>query len=172
MPPQHRETAKHHQAFEQFYAADRDYRKTSENLGVPEGTLRTWGDWFSWRARADKRDAEIARRADADSIKRRAAMLVRHRQAAELMQRRGIEHFSKTAIDTARDAITAITKGVELERQVEGLPQWVGEILNADADRLRSILAEVESGLAACESDSDTAPLGVGAGAEDGGERF
>jgi hypothetical protein len=141
----HRETAKHLDAFETWYALHRDYRITSENLAIPQGTLRTWGDWFHWTERADKRDREAAAKAEKDAIRRRAEMLKRHRQAGELMTRRGIEFFAKKEIDRAQDATQAIKAGVELERQAEGMPTWVVEILNADEQQLRQREAELDA---------------------------
>lgn len=157
----HRETAKHLRAFQTWYEADRDYQKTSNILSIPNGTLRTWGDWFGWKARADRLDREAAEKADRDAVKRRAAMLIRHRQAAELMQLRGIERLKGNKISGDRDALTAIKEGVALERQVEGMPSYVVEIMNADAERLDSLIAEYQRGLAACDSPGDAAAAGT-----------
>jgi hypothetical protein len=133
----HRETAKHHAAFEAYYAAERDFTKAAENCTVTSRSLREWAVWFDWVARADYRDREAAAKADRDAIKRRSEMLKRHRQAAELLTRRGIEHFAKNEIERANDAISAIKTGVEMERTAEGMPAWVGELLNADEQQLR-----------------------------------
>ena len=72
-------------------------------------------------------------------------MLKRHRQAAELMQRRGIERLAKNEIASDRDALAAIKEGVSLERQVEGMPSWVVEILNADESELQRRYAELDA---------------------------
>lgn len=145
MPAQRRETAKHHSAFEAWYAADRDFTKAAENCTVTSRSLREWAVWFDWPTRADYRDREAAEKADRDAIKRRAEMLKRHRQAAELLTRRGIEHFAKNEIERANDAISAIKTGVEMERQAEGMPTWVVELLNADEDQLRRKYAELDA---------------------------
>jgi ATP-dependent exoDNAse (exonuclease V) beta subunit len=148
-------------------AAFRQIRSRPEATDLP-GLWTSWCAKNHWRERAHAYDAYIEQQAreqaDQEAIKRRAEMLKRHRQAGELLTRRGIEHFAQQQIDSARDAISAIKTGVDLERQAEGLPAWVGEIMTADADRLRAIVTEVERGLAALESPGDAAALGAGAG--------
>lgn len=156
----HKETAKHQQAFLTWYGADRDFPKVAETWSVSESTARNWGDWFGWKARADRLDREAAAKADRDAIRRRAQMLIRHRQAAELMQLRGMERLKGNKIGSDRDALSAIKEGVALERQVEGLPDYVALVLNADEDGLRSILAELDRA-DAVESAGDAAVAGV-----------
>jgi len=117
----HRETGRHREAFEAWYAADRDYRQSSEKLSIPAGTLRTWGAWFGWRERADRRDGESQAIADRAASRRRAATLQRHQEAAALLITRGVEWLEAHAITTAAEAIRAIASGIKLEREAEEL---------------------------------------------------
>lgn len=139
----HRETDAHLKAFEAWYEAGRDAPKVAETCRIAERTVRAWEARFGWNDRADKRDAAAAKKADREAIDRRAQMLRRHRQAAELLQARGIEHFRDRKVERANDAISAIKTGVDLERQAEGMPAWVVEILNADEDTLRQRRADL-----------------------------
>lgn len=166
----HRETARHLAAFEAWYAADRNTLQTSAELGVPRTTLQDWMDWFGWRARADQRDREAAEIAEKLAIKRRAAMLERHRKAAELLTTRGMEFFEQKEIEKASDATAAIKAGVELERQAEGMPDWVLAVMNADETSLDRQIAELEYRLkAALPAVPETAGDALAAGSNGNG---
>lgn len=156
----HRETARHLDAFEGWYAVHRDYRQASADLGIPFGTLRTWGEWFTWHARADGRDQAAREKADREAITRRAEMLKRHRQAGELLTRRGIEHLTKQPIEATKDAISAIKTGVDLERQAEGLPAYLVEILNAPPDTLPGLVESLDRELAARQGGGEPETAG------------
>lgn len=140
----HRETAKHREAFEAWYAADRQVRNILQNLAVPERTLYQWIEWFGWHERADKRDRDAAEIAERNAVKRKGAMLLRHQKAGELLVTRGIEFFEQKAIEKASEATAAIKVGVELERQAEGMPDWVVSVMNADERDLDRQIAEYE----------------------------
>lgn len=148
----------HHQrAFETWYEAGRVFNSVTHGFRVSDRSARNWAEWFGWHERADKRDREAAAKADRDAVQRRAAMFKRHRETAELMMLRGREHFRDNKIERAADAIAAIVKGIEAERQSEGLPDWVIEILNADEDTLRRREAELDARRRArvdCDPDS------------------
>src|SRR6476646_11093723 len=103
-----RETAKHRDAFEVWYAANREFRKASQNLAVPERTLYDWAKWFDWHKVADQRDQDAQRIADEEAAKERALRQKRRRQAAELMTARGVEFFKDNKIDNPSAAIQAI----------------------------------------------------------------
>jgi hypothetical protein len=132
----HRETARHHAAFEEWYKRDRDTSKTSQELEIKRATLKDWEGKYRWNARADARDREAAARADREAIRRRAAMLIKCRQAGELLVGRGVERLGNKPLESDQAAIAAIGKGVEIWRQAEGLPAWVIEILTADVSQL------------------------------------
>lgn len=134
-----RETARHRDAFEAWYAANRSFRQTSPKVAVPQRTLFGWAEAFNWHERADARDAAAARIADEEAAKERAERQKRRRQAGELMAARGREFFSRYGIESARDAIQAIKAGTEIERKEDGVPDWVLMILNADPSDLEKM---------------------------------
>lgn len=150
----HRETQRHREAFEAWYGEHRSAPKAAERLRICERVLREWAVRYGWQARADARDAEAARLADADAIRRRAEMLTRHRQAGELLVRRGMEYHAKRPIERAADATQAIQRGIEIERTAEGLPSWVAAVLNATDEQL----AAMEQRLSAGAGDPEPAP--------------
>lgn len=135
---QHKENSKHRQAFEGWYAVERDFRRISENLGTPENTIRCWADRFGWHERADRRDIEASAKSEREAIARRAKLIEDQRKAGETLRNVGVgyfENYGEASINKARDAITAVKEGFSLERQAEGLPDWVGTIINAsDSD--------------------------------------
>jgi transposase len=52
------ETSQHRNAFEEWYAAGRDFRKISEKSGTKLSTLYDWADRYGWQERASGYDAE------------------------------------------------------------------------------------------------------------------
>lgn len=130
-----RENAKHLQAYEAWYDADRSFHKLTESYSETEKTLRNWADRYGWHERADKRDMEATAKAEREAISRRVKLIEDQRKAGQALRGRGMEYLAQNKLEKARDAITAIDKGIALERQAEGLPDWIGTILNAsDSD--------------------------------------
>lgn len=165
---QQRETARHRDAFEAWYAASRNFRKVSENSGIKSSTLYDWADRFEWHERADGRDSKAAQIADEEAAKERAARQIRRRQSGELLALKGRQFFKDYPIDSARDAIQAIKAGTEIERKEDGVPDWVLMILNADTNDLEAmgkvLGASFAAGAAASEGDDSVA---FESGAED-----
>jgi hypothetical protein len=133
-----KENARHLAAFEAWYDANRDMRKVAETCAIAERTGHVWAKELHWHDRADARDLEIAKRAEREAITRRVKVLRDQRLAGELMRRRGVEHLTENKIKETRDALTAITKGVELERSAENLPTVLLEVLGYSEDELQA----------------------------------
>jgi len=150
---QRRETSKHREAFEAWYAAARSFRQISPKLAVPRRTLFDWADAFDWHDRADARDHEAQRIADEEAAKERAARQKRRRKAGELLAVRGMEFLHKNQFDNAADAIRAIKYGTEIERKEDGIPDWVLMILNAD-DSALEMMSKYFGGPDAASSDA------------------
>lgn len=158
-----RETDRHLAAFEYWYANGRSSRKTAEHVAVSERHVQRWSTELDWHARADARDQEAFKQAEREAINRRAKVLREQRLAGELMRRRGVEHLTEHKIKETRDAIAAITKGVELERSAEHLPSFIFDLMGLsdaelEAERLR-LLRELPV------SVGEPDPLGTGAAA-------
>lgn len=148
-----RETSTHREAFEDWYAAGRSVgnAKICEKLQVNPATIYRWMEWFNWHERADVRDAEAQRIADAEAIKERAERQKRRRQAAELLTQKGMEFFNENDIDTPSVAIQAIKAGLENERKEDGVPDWVLMILNADESELEKLARDLANSVACSE---------------------
>jgi prefoldin subunit 5 len=112
------------------------------------GVWTAWCSRYRWPERAAAYDAHLEResrqRAEVETIKRRAEMLRKHQQAGELLRARGVEYFTKQKVEDGRTAIAAVKTGIDVERQAEGLPTWVVELMNADEHVLRERIAELE----------------------------
>ena len=158
---QHRENARHRQAFEEWYAANRDFPKAAETCAVLERTLRNWGYRFGWEARADHRDREAAARADREAIRRRAAMLLKCRQAGELLVGRGVERLANKPIEAEAVAVNAIVKGIEVWRTAEGLPAWVLGVLSANPEELEAMERELDARRRAAAAPGEVAEAGT-----------
>lgn len=156
-PKKMRETSKHIDAFEAWYENGRNFTRTSQNCTISRRSLFTWADDFDWHERADARDIEVKRLADAEAVKERADRQRRRRQAAELLTARGVEWMRTFKIENARDAIMAIKIGIEIERKEDGIPDWVMFILNADNETLDVMAKQLGLSLPA----GDSGPLGV-----------
>jgi len=147
-----RETPRHREAFEQWYAdPDRNVTAIARQYGVTDTAVHKWRQKFGWDARAAERDREVERRARNESIRRQADMLKRHAQSGRALQQQGLKRVLQ-GIESDQAAIRAVTEGVRVERQSEGLPEWIFEILNASNDELQRKYAD-----AIAEADGDTA---------------
>lgn len=141
----HRETPRQRQAFEAWYAADCSAPKIAETFRVNERCIREWAERYGWHARADARDAEAQVKVDRDAITRRVAMLKRHREAAEVAFRRSVQGLAEHKPDSFRDAMGGLKTSIDLERQVDGLPDYVLQILNAGPEELDRIVADLDA---------------------------
>lgn len=93
-----------------------------------------------------------------EAARRHVKMIERHRQALLLLFNRALERLGEP-LESEQAAITALEKAIKLERELEGLPSWVLEIVNADdakvlematqAAQQLGLLGEVAAGSAA-----------------------
>ena len=140
------ETARHYAAFEAWYEADRDFAKSCEILGISNSSARNYAEWFGWQERADKRDVSAAKKAERGAIDRKAKMIEFQRIAGFNMRTLGmrwLKENEKNAIENLGDAVKAIEKGFALERQAEGLPDWVLSIVSASDAELQDEYANL-----------------------------
>lgn len=161
-PTRPRETKRHKAAFEVWYELGRNCLQTAKALKVHENSVYLWRDKFNWDERADRRDVEVTRALERDATRRQVQMLQRHRQAVMVMFKRGLERLA-TPLESEHAAITALEKAIRLERELEGLPSWVLEVVSADdakvlemaqtAARQLGLLGPVATGSAAPEPE-------------------
>lgn len=164
--------SKHRQqieAFEVWYALDRDFNQTLQKLAENEEkapslrTLYLWAEQLGWIAKADGRDKVAEERAAKEAIKRKAAMLKRHSEMGRVLQNAGLRYFDShnKQVETGQQAISAISKGVEIERTSEGLPAWIVDLLAASDDDLiqqyRNLLEEIGRNRGGTEPPGDNA---------------
>lgn len=145
-------------------AAWKRYSKTDK---ITPGYFRQWSVTYHWveRARAwdDFIEAEAQKKIAKAAIDRKAKMLERHASIGRTLQGFGLEYVREhKKVDKSADAITAITKGVEMERKAENLPDWVFEVTQADDDdlirRYHELAASVGGGGSGTETPGDTDP--------------
>ncbi len=153
-----RETPEQLKTFEAWYESGRSFRKISEKLGVRESTLYGWAERFNWHERADARDAEVARQNEKDAIARRVKMLENQRKDGEFMRNIGMTALAEHAkaqkpIDPKTGALL-VKEGYAHQRQGEGMPAFVVELLNATDHELRQRIADLQGEIAGI-SDSD-----------------
>ncbi len=153
MPKTTRETFRHREAFEAWYAVARNYTKTCQKVTVSRKVLYDWAERFAWHQRADRRDREAQRIADGAATVALAQRIEAQRKAGTALRLRGMEYLSKHEITNARDALTAIKIGIEIERQADLLPDWVFAILSADAAELESQCKQLDARREAAKTD-------------------
>lgn len=153
-----RETSRHLEAFESWYEAKRNFSITSQRVMISRRSLFQWAEDYEWHERADARDAKAARIAEAAAVKEQAKRLIDHRKAGELLRGRGMKYFVKNEVRDERVALSAIKTGIDIERQADGLPDWVIQILNADTDELQKRRDELDARRRAAMADGELAP--------------
>ncbi len=139
-----RETARHLEAFESWYEAKRSFRQISPELAVPQRTLFGWAENFNWHQRADERDRAAQSIVDSRAIQDRAKRIEDQRRAGSLLRTRGVEYLAENKISDERAAIGAIKTGTDIERQADGLPDYIVAIMNLSPDAKDEISAEFE----------------------------
>ncbi len=153
-----REKEHHKAAFETWYENDCHFLKTAELCGVAPKTVHQWSKTYDWRLRASVRDAELQRVSEKAAVKRQLKLIEKQREAGQALRVRGVEHLAANKIHRASDAIKAIQVGIELERQAEGLPDWVFALQSMSEDELQAELArQLRLARATSEGDPDGA---------------
>lgn len=163
------ESGKAYEAFAAYrdMGEGRSLNAVSRHLSKSEQLLKRWSSAYRWVARAAAWDAYIDQQAQRKvaraAIDRKAAMLQRHAMAGRALQTFGLRYFQNDrAPEKGQDAITAVSKGVELERKAEGLPEWIFEVVNADDSELlrqyHELLAQAGSAGSGDEATGDTDP--------------
>ncbi len=127
-----RETAKHHAAFWDWYALERNYTRTKSKLNVSNVTLNDWIKKFGWHARADEVDRKAQAKYEAKTIneraKRQAEMIENHYKYGTNLVSVGGNYLQKNGVDSGGQAIQAVKIGVEIQRTAEGLATGKQEI--------------------------------------------
>lgn len=126
------------EAFEIWYANERSWVATVQKTAVPERTLYAWRDKYKWVQEADLRDRMAQEAARKAAVKRRADMIKRHADIGRGLQGKAIGYLNnqEMVIESASDAVYAAKTGIDIERQAEGMPEHLIQILNMSDDEL------------------------------------
>ena len=175
------EASKHVEAFEAWYVSDKNYEKARSMLAssypplvISKDTIYRWADAYNWLTRASERDQAIARQRTEQAIKAQVEFLNRKANYGKLLQKRAMQFFGDKRdangqvidiqhVTNAAVGVQVLQAGVQFEQTAMGLPEWITEVINADADTLRRVydtaLKELASSanLDADESGEDSA---------------
>jgi hypothetical protein len=149
-----RQAGESDKAFEAFaiyrdMGASRSLDSVSKKLTKNIQLIKRWSSQYGWGERVsaydDYVDAQARKKFEADAIRRKADMLRRHALTGKILQQKGVDYLTdaKKGIEKSSDAITAISKGIDIERKSEGLPEWIFEVVNADDNELARQYAEL-----------------------------
>jgi len=162
------ESAKHVAAFEAWYVSDKNFEKARRMLAtsdpplvISKDTIYRWRDLYNWDAKARERDEAVQRERTEQAVKAQVDFLNRKANYGKLLQKRALQffqaeqfktdQFGNLVLDTNGKAIPlqhvnnaavgvqVLQAGVLLEQTAMGLPEWITEVLNADADTLRRV---------------------------------
>jgi hypothetical protein len=102
--------------------------------------LYEWAIKYGWLDEARRRDRIAEEKLAKDAIARKVKLTEAKRKAGELQYLLGQNALvtKKVECKSVSDAINLIEKGFALASQAEGLPDWVGIVLNADEDDLKA----------------------------------
>ena len=181
------EKSQHIQAFETWFACEKDIAKTQRFLATSQppvsvslDTLYRWKAKYNWDARVRERDEAVAKERTEQAIREQAEFLKRKANYGKLMQKRGLEFFNTQLykmdaqgnpildksgkaipiahVNNAAVAVQVMQAGVALEQSAIGLPEWITELMTADEQTLRRVYETAVAELArASNIDADEA---------------
>jgi hypothetical protein len=159
-----RQVGESDKAFEAFtvyrdMGANRSHDAVAQKLSKSSTIISRWASQHGWRERVsaydDYMDAQARKKFEADAIKRKVDMLKRHALTGKILQQKGVDYLSSKGVDRSSDAVAAIKAGVTIERQSEGLPEYMMEIVNADDNEIARQYAALLASLGN-EPDADS----------------
>lgn len=111
-------------AFERYAALgpNRSYDTLATEYGVSRRSITKRAAKEKWQDRLREIDRKAQESTDAKLYESRDAMNERHLKLARFMQSKGVDTLRAAPIQTAADAIKAITAGIEKERLILGEP--------------------------------------------------
>lgn len=123
-------------AFAYWIATGRVYEQTARNYGVGKRTVFEWARKFNWIERADILEARARQEMEDAIVADRKTRIEQQLKAGTMLRMRGVEWLANNKISTAKDAVAAIVRGVEIERQADGLPTYLMNIATAPLEEL------------------------------------
>lgn len=123
------ESATAYEAFAVYrdMGAERSMVKAGQVLAKTRGTMDRWAARFNWTARVRAFDEEVARRSTVASVDAHAEAKARHAALGVAMQKWGKAVIDSTPAEEAKaaEAISAIVRGVAVEREASDMPTRV-----------------------------------------------
>lgn len=147
------ETERHRQAFEVWYENGQSFQRAAQVLGCSHMPLRRYAVWFDWVGRAQERAATVRVETAKEVTKKYVGAMVSHFDAASKLIGRGVEYLDQYGIDNPRDAIQAVKIGIELQRRIAELPDWVIKVKDADTNELLELADELTRAHAGAAND-------------------
>ena len=113
-----------HDAFEFYFALGpgRSYQAVAERYGVTKRAVTKHAAREDWQPRLEKVESEARAKADQKKVEALDAAKERHMQALRLVLGKGVEALRSMQIDTAGDAVRAITSAIRELRVELGEP--------------------------------------------------
>ena len=99
-------------------------------------TLSYWRDEMGWDVWADALDAKAEAIVDDELVNERVLMLKRQAGWGKEMGDKGINYLREHDFDTSASAVSAIVKGVEMERTSRGISERLINLLKMDDESL------------------------------------
>jgi transposase len=156
------ENAEHRRAFEVYLAEGRSVIRTAAAIQRGVQTVRRWAAKFEWRERGDALDRLQGEESSYSHARDAQKLLEEHRQATDLLLRKGMDYLERHGIDSSRDAVLAIKLSIELSRRGLNLPDLLVQVLDASdvelAERARRLIEQLtQPGPEGIESAGDAA---------------
>jgi transposase len=126
-----RETARHHRAFETYYAlgVGRTLPAVAEKLGVSVATVKRWSAAFSWQGRVLERDEAVAGIVERKATRAEVDRRTRNRQ---LVQAALITATWQITEGKVRATLGDLDRLIRLESFLEGEPDSRQEVIERD----------------------------------------
>ena len=98
--------------------------------------IRKWRREEGWDLWAQSLDVEVAKRVEDDIVSKKVEMFKRHAQQAMELILSGSDYLAEHGHDSSASAVTAIVKGIQLERESVGGAEMVVKLASMDNNEL------------------------------------
>ena len=111
-------------------------------------TINGWRNDLGWDMRADELDAKAIAKSENHLILEKANMLRRQADTGFKLQEKGMEYLETQGFDNSSSAVTAVSKGVEIERSSRGISDFIlklAKMTDSDVkDEIRKLSERVD----------------------------
>jgi hypothetical protein len=135
-------------AFEAYFSNGGNISKTCAATGLARRTVQRYEVWYEWKSRLILRRQKARELMESKAAESVATMLDKHYQVGNRLIDRAVEFLENMPIDNARDAINAAKLGIEIQRKVRELPDWIHQVQNATPEQIVARVREIQRTLA------------------------